>query len=357
MGILWRRTTGTATQPYGNSGGGSRFTASEVAADLPNDPRALVEGMIRSHRSALLLRPKLAQDLEPAALRIAIDHFRKDTCFVPAGRVRLNRWQVDADATSDVIDATDCIVVDAFFLERLAITNRQFQAFVDQGCYRKKSLWQAAVWPVVKEFVDRSGTPGPRFLSVGCYQASEADHPVVGISWFEADAYSRWIGMRLPTDAEWVRAACSPIEAGDAIVQRKYTWGDSFLAERANLRNSHTGQTAPVEAYASGDSVGGARQMIGNVWEWTSSNLQLWNGRDPIELIEPMKSLRGGAFDSFLDTHATCQCRSADSPLARRHNIGFRCAVSAWDVVATASPVDERPHHRPTATGESEARQ
>jgi len=117
----------------------------DVLVELPTDRATLVGGMIDSHRSALLLRPKLAQDLEPNALRAAVDRFRDDTCLVPAGHVRLNRWQVDATADIGAIDSTDCVDVDAMFLERLTITNGQFQAFVDHGGYEKKSLRLASV--------------------------------------------------------------------------------------------------------------------------------------------------------------------------------------------------------------------
>ncbi|MDA1050419.1 MAG: SUMF1/EgtB/PvdO family nonheme iron enzyme [Planctomycetota bacterium] len=342
MRLLWRSTSDSANRQMPAGVLPTQPALFEVASGSPNDRAALVDAMISSHRSALLLRPKLAQDLELIASRTAIACFRQDTCLVSAGRVRLNRWQVDAEADSDTIDSTDCVHVDELFLERCTITNEKFQAFVEQGGYQKKSLWHASVWPCVKEFVDRSGSLGPRFWSNGRPGPTTADHPVVGISWFEAEAYSRWIGMRLPTDAEWVRAACSPIEAEGTILQRKYPWGDSFSSERANLWSSSAGRTVPSNSYAEGDSVGGARQMVGNVWEWTSSNLQLWNGEDVVELVEPMKSLRGGAFDSYLDNRATCQCRSADSPLARRHNIGFRCAVSACDVVEVPGHVDGR---------------
>lgn len=312
----------------------------DASVELPADRAALVDGMIDTHRSALLLRPKLAQDLEPDALKAAIDRFREDTCLVRAGRVRVNRWQVDETADFDAIDSTDCVEVDALFLERLTITNRQFQAFVDHGGYQKKSLWHASIWPSVKEFVDGTGALGPRFWSAGHHKPGETNQPVVGVSWFEAEAYARWIGMRLPTDAEWVRAACAPIETDDSITQHKYPWGDSFLPERANLADSGIGHPMPADAFAEGESVGGVRQMIGNVWEWTASNLQLWNGQHRLELAEPMKSLRGGAFDSYLEARATCQCCSADSPFARRHNIGFRCAVSACDVVALIARQD-----------------
>jgi len=350
MRLRWRKASDSTSQ-LKSAGIHPQPILSDVVLGVPNDREALVNTMISSHRSPLLLRPKLAQDLESSALRAAIDCFRREACFVSAGSVRLSRWQVDAEANSDTIDLMDCVDVDALFLERCTITNEQYQAFVDQGGYEKKSLWHPSVWPWVKEFVDRTGSSGPRFWSKGHYCEATADHPVVGVSWFEAEAYSRWIGMRLPTDAEWVRAACSPIETDGALAQRKYPWGDSFFSERANLWNSGLGRTVPANAYAEGDSLGGARQLIGNVWEWTANNLQLWNGRHSIEIVEPMKSLRGGAFDSYLDTCATCQCRSADSPLTRIHNIGFRCAVSACDVVEISSQVDDRPAMRDAGEG------
>ncbi len=294
---------------------------------------SVAERMIHSHRCALLLRPKLSAELDAHALRTARQDFDQETCLVTAGRVRLTRWQVDADANYDPTELADCVDVAALFLQRNTVTNEQFQAFLDQGGYQNESLWQAAVWPCVNDFVDRSGSLGPRFWSNGKHDPDAADHPVVGVSWFEADAYARWIGMRLPSDAEWVRAACSPIESDESVIQRKYPWGDAFSSQRLNLWSSGVGGTVSVDAYPEGDSSGGVRQMIGNVWEWTSSKLSLWNGQAPLELVEPLKSLRGGAFDSYLDNRATCQCRSADRPTARRHNIGFRCAVSVCDLV------------------------
>lgn len=336
MRLLWQRISEAASPLRSPGGGPSPLAASVVVADLPNDQAALVDQMIRSHRSALLLRPQLAEDLKPGLLRLAIDSLQASNSLVSAGRVRLSRWQVDAEARSETLEPNDCVEVEAVFLARRTITNQQFQAFVDQGGYRNKSLWHASIWPSVKEFVDRTGTPSPCFWSEGRHTATEAEHPVVGISWFEAEAYARWIGMRLPTDAEWVRAACTPIETDGTFSQRKYPWGDSFSPDRANLWTSTIGHTVSSCEYASGDTITGLRQMVGNVWEWTSSNLQLWNGDQPIELNEPMKSLRGGAFDSYLDTRATCQVRSADTPLARRHNIGFRCAVSQRDIITAA---------------------
>lgn len=342
MRLRWRKTAGERTAT--NEPIGTRSLLPKIDRAPRNDHAVLVDQMIGNHRSALLLRPKLAKDLEPRSLQQAVERFRQDTCLISAGRVQLERWRVDTDANSAPSDSTDCVDVDAVFVERLAVTNGQYQAFVDQGGYEQKSLWHTSVWPAVKDFVDRTGMTGPKFWEEGCHAASKADHPVVGVCWFEAAAYARWIGMRLLTDAEWVRVACAPIEADGGLVQRKYPWGNSFSNDKANLWTSSVGHSVPVADYAVGDTRSGVRQMIGNVWEWTSSNLRLWSGSESIELSEPMKSLRGGAFDSYLESRATCECRSADSPLARRHNIGFRCAVSARDViVAFQQPAGERP--------------
>jgi iron(II)-dependent oxidoreductase len=83
-----------------------------------------------------------------------------------------------------------------------------------------------------------------------------------------------------------------------------------------------------------GASVNGVVQLVGNVWEWTSSSFGAWEpaGRK-IEATQPMKSVRGGAYDTYFETQAHCQFQSGESPLARKHNVGFRCALGFCDVV------------------------
>lgn len=291
----------------------------------------LAERMLSADRAALLLRPQMTDYLEPLGLAAARDRLLETTARVPMGRVRLDRWWIDEDNIATNLPR-DTIVVDTIFMHRCAVTNQQYQAFVDEGGYEQRSLWHASVWPRVRSFVDESGKAGPHYWRNGSHERDIAEHPVVGVSWFEADAYARWIGMRLPSDAEWVRSACCPLETGSGLLQRKYPWGDAFDRRNANLWGSGLRQTTPVSDYEPGDSAFGLRQLVGNVWEWTASDVSLWGCGRELELDEPLKSLRGGSFDAYFETQATCQVRSGDNPLARKHNIGFRCAVNACDV-------------------------
>ena len=95
----------------------------------------------------------------------------------------------------------------------------------------------------------------------------------------------------------------------------------------------------PVDEYHAGVSVGGVYQLIGNVWEWTSSSfrgMQLPQDHLPssgLVLDSPLRSIRGGAFDTYFDNQAACQFQSGENPLSRRHNIGFRCGVGVGDLV------------------------
>jgi iron(II)-dependent oxidoreductase len=90
--------------------------------------------------------------------------------------------------------------------------------------------------------------------------------------------------------------------------------------------------------------VGGVYQLIGNVWEWTSGNYRPSDHPSgDIVLPFPMKAVRGGAFDTYFENQATCQFASGESPLARKHNIGFRLAVSLCDLILSAAGAEEAP--------------
>ena len=205
------------------------------------------------------------------------------------------------------------------------------------------AIWDADVWPAVLDFVDPTGHPGPRHWRRGRYPRGDDRHPVVGVSWYEAAAYARWVGKRLPTDAEWVKAGSWPVATGgDTLLARRFPWGDAMDRRRANLWGSGPGRPVDVNEFAEGTSVGGIEQLIGNVWEWTADHFLLDGTKHPAWPGEArMKSIRGGAFDTYLDSQATCQFQSGERALARKHNIGFRCAIGMCDLADAAPEADQ----------------
>jgi iron(II)-dependent oxidoreductase len=303
----------------------------------------LVCDLLQHGRVALLLRPQLAASIQPKHLRQAQEVLDETMSLVPEGDVVLHsRWLETGHQETSA--GRTRLHVESMFLDRYAVTNRDYQHFVDAGGYQQTELWEAAIWPAMGEMVDQTHQPGPRYWSNGRFAAELAEHPVVGVSWYEASAYARWIGKRLPSDAEWVKAGAWPVGTGGMPQQRRYPWGDVFDRSLANVWGSRANATVPVDEYPAGTSVGGIYQLAGNVWEWTSTPWGAWEPPSKkAETTVPMRSLRGGAFDTYFDSQAACQFQSGDDPLARRHNVGFRCALSWQDVAPQTSESSHEP--------------
>lgn len=323
------------------------------AAD-PNDLDAVVEQMLAQGRCALLLRPQIAKNLDEGRFQETRQWLEETMGLVPDGEVVLGAWDelTGSSLDDETLQARQgrIVRVERFFLDRYPVTNAEYYEFVSAGGYQQVALWDQTIWPAVLDFVDGTGQPGPRYWTDGCYAQERAEHPVVGISWYEAQAYARWIGKRLPSDAEWAKAGSWPVQvAPTSRLQRKYPWGETMDHRRANLWASGHRDTVSVEAYPEGVSVGGIYQLIGNVWEWTRSAYQPVDAEGEEWLLEePLKSIRGGAFDTYFDSQATCQFQSGESPLARRPNIGFRCAVGVCDLLLARRAA-------PEASAEAEA--
>ena len=165
---------------------------------------------------------------------------------------------------------------------------------------------------------------------------SKDDHPVVNVTWFDAAAYAEWAGARLPTEAEWEKAA-------RGTHGRRYPWGDEWDAEKChNFTDTNPvgggfqgGRTAPVGSYPDGDSPYGIHDMAGNVWQWC----QDWYAKDyyahapssnpPGAEEGELRVMRGGSWGSS-NISVRCAARHADSPDVTYHEAGgFRCAMSA----------------------------
>jgi iron(II)-dependent oxidoreductase len=204
------------------------------------------------------------------------------------------------------------VEVAPFQIARAPVTQAEFAAFVEEGGYRRADFWTTEGWrwrqsvqaehPVYWQ----RAAGGWLRRDFDQWRPLEAHRPVLHVNWFEADAYCRWAGRRLPTEVEWeVAAAAIRADKGQGfgVRKRRFPWGDDGPApSRANLDGSALG-CVDVAALPEGDSAFGCRQMIGNVWEWTSSDFAPYPGFevDPYkEYSQPWffthKVLRGGCW-------------------------------------------------------------
>lgn len=204
------------------------------------------------------------------------------------------------------------VEVKPFALARTPVTQAQFAAFVDAGGYERSDWWSGEGWRWRQEanarhpvYWQRSGPGQWLRRDFDRWLPLEPHRPVINIAWYEADAYCRWAGRRLPTEAEWEVAAALPDTTSQSYAQpkRRFPWGDRWpRPEQANLDGVQLG-CVDVGACAAGDSTGGCRQMIGNVWEWTASDFAPFPGFEPDpyrEYSQPWfhthKVLRGGCW-------------------------------------------------------------
>ena len=203
------------------------------------------------------------------------------------------------------------VEVRPFRIARAPVTNVEFAAFVNERGYAREMLWSASGW----EWRQKNGAEHPIYWlrqEGGNWLVRIFDRlvplenhlPVLHVSWYEAEAYCRWAGRRLPSEAEWEMAASITLEAE----KRKYPWGNEPpTCERANLDWRAMG-CIEVGALPAGDSAHGCRQMMGNVWEWVADDFSPYPGFviDPYqEYSAPWfgnhKVLRGGCWATRSD--------------------------------------------------------
>jgi iron(II)-dependent oxidoreductase len=227
----------------------------------------------------------------------------------------------------------------AFWIDTAPVTNAAFAAFIEAGGYDDPRWWDERGWAHrctadlhAPLFWRREGGQWLR-RRFGVDEPVPMAEPVQHVCWYEADAYARWAGRRLPTEAEWEKAA-----RHDPVTRRsrRYPWGDEAPTDaHANLGQRHL-QPAPAGGYPAGASAYGVRQLLGDVWEWTASDFRGYPGfrafpyREYSEVFfgADYKVLRGG---SFATDPAACRgtFRNWDFPIRRQIFAGFRCARDA----------------------------
>lgn len=229
-----------------------------------------------------------------------------------------------------------------FSVARAPVTQADYASFVDSGGYLQRALWSDEGW----DWRIGAGAGAPVYWRRGqggwqrrCFDEwvpLEPHRPVSHVCFYEAEAYCRWAGRRLPTEAEWEAAAVGqPDGAGGlAFEKRRFPWGDQPIgAQHANL-DWRDGGTVDVAAYAGGDSAFGCRQMIGNVWEWTASTFLPYPNFEQDAYREnswpffgTRKVLRGGAW-ATRSRFMRSTLRNYFTPDRRDVFAGFRTAAA-----------------------------
>ncbi|HJR54240.1 MAG TPA: ergothioneine biosynthesis protein EgtB [Gemmatimonadota bacterium] len=227
----------------------------------------------------------------------------------------------------------------AFWLDTAPVTVGEWLAFIEDGAYQRPDAWSQAGWEWrTAELCEhplgwRRGEEGWLDVQFGHVEPLVLNRPVQHVSWYEADAFARWAGKRLPTELEWEKAAAWDPELR---ITRVWPWGDAPPApDLANL-GARTYAPAPVGAYPRGRSFYGCHQMIGDVWEWTSSEFLPYPGFEAFPYPEysavhfgkGYRVLRGGSWASA-PIVARCSFRNWDLPERRQIFAGLRCARDA----------------------------
>ncbi|GAB3855025.1 ergothioneine biosynthesis protein EgtB [Dactylosporangium cerinum] len=288
------------------------------------------ETMLATHQLRAGL-PVLSADPPPASLTPV-----GGEVLIPAGPFDMGTsteaWALDNERPAHRVD------VPAYSIDAAPVTNAQYAAFIDAGGYDDERFWTPAGW----QHRVSAGLEAPlhwtrdggewHATTFGRTAPIVPDAPVVHVCFHEAKAYATWAGRRLPTEAEWEKAARHDPATGRS---RRYPWGDDDPTSRhANLGQRHL-TPAPVGAYPAGASPLGVHQLIGDVWEWIDSDFLPYPGFSAFPYREysevffggDYKMLRGGSFGT---DRAACRgtFRNWDHPIRRQIFSGFRTARS-----------------------------
>jgi iron(II)-dependent oxidoreductase len=239
-------------------------------------------------------------------------------------------WVLDNERPAHEVD------VPAFLLDAAPVTNAAYARFIADGGYQRPELWTPEGWAhrveagLVAPMHWRPDGDGWAYTRFGVTSPVDPDEPVVHVCFHEAKAFAAWAGRRLPTEAEWEKAARHDPATGRS---RRYPWGDEEPSPRhANLGQRHL-SPAPVGSYPDGASPLGVHQLIGDVWEWVDTDFHGYPGfaafpyREYSEVFfgTEHKVLRGGSFGTDA---AACRgtFRNWDFPIRRQIFSGFRTA-------------------------------
>ncbi|MCY2966732.1 MAG: SUMF1/EgtB/PvdO family nonheme iron enzyme, partial [Planctomycetota bacterium] len=249
--------------------------------------------------------PRIVTDLRDRAAYVEI----------PAGMYRVGDDELRVEmekqwgSKDHALPQSEFEVRTSFWLSKYPVTNAQYELFLVAGGYKQREWWSAEGW----NWREEHGVIAPEYWHDGKWNLP--NQPVVGVSFYEAEAFAKWAGGRLPSDREWEAAARGRLALD-------YPWGgrDQWENGICNSREAGLGVTSPVGIFPRSRSADfGLEDMAGNVWEWCAD---LWSSGGSFRVN------RGGSW-----AFAACDCRSAirsrDSPEYRIYDLGFRLLLSS----------------------------
>lgn len=280
---------------------------------------AIILAIARNPVSALspLDSPHLASSLPPTGKPIAAD-----AIHIPAGPFDCGNDNSDA---LDNESPSHSQWLEDYWIDRAPVTCGDYWHFIAAGGYQTSDWWSEAGW----DWQQTAQIQGPRYWPV---TSDWASHPVCGVSGYEAAAYARFVGKRLPTEWEWEKAArWHPQQHGS----QPFPWGEDFPDDFHCNHGQAIGHTTPVERYAQFASPAGCIDMLGNVWEWTSSPFSGYPGfvPDPYPGYSQVYFdgqhwvLRGGSW-ATRPWALRSSFRNWYHPWVREIFAGFRCVSS-----------------------------
>lgn len=223
--------------------------------------------------------------------------------FVPAGEFEMGNeegWESEQPVHT--------VNLNAFWIDQTEVSNHQYRLCVQE------------------EACEQPGSPDS-FTRDRYYEDDAfASHPVINVSWYDAQTYCEWAGRRLPTEAEWEKAA-------RGVDGNLYPWGDNISCEYANYIGC-VGDTASTGSYPQGASPYGALDMAGNVWEWVSDWYYIgYYKESPLDYPQGPESgayrvVRGGSWNDY-EWYLRTTTRYSYFPDNQRVSIGFRCALES----------------------------
>lgn len=261
-----------------------------------SESRSKVEEMSRS----ILDLQREIEVLDRRRRELQQEMNKREMVYIPPGRFIMGSNMPGRDDENP----EHRVYLKGYYIDRYEVTNMQYKDFVDATGHHPPIHWRNRTFP----------------------EARLANHPVVNVSWYDAQAYAEWVGKRLPTEAEWERAA-----RGDH--GNEYPWGKTGLPEFANFGNPEA-KTSPVDKYPNGKSEHGVYDLCGNVGEWVNDWYEAkYYSRSPD--VDPpgpesgnRKVYRGGGYHcNKMDIRAAV--RHFAAPTSFQEYIGFRCAMDA----------------------------